>query len=560
MSQTNEPTTTPDQPVRLTTDFADAMPEMAIEWSAQESPTPEIVVLNDDLARELGLDPEWLHSPAGVEFLLGRTGADDTAPNSTAGNSAASSPYSPSAPYRPVAQAYSGHQFGHFVPILGDGRALLLGEITDRDGNLRDIHLKGSGPTPFARRGDGLAALGPMLREYLVAEAMHALGIPTTRALAVIATGGRVQRERVLPGAVLVRVASSHLRVGSFQFARAHGGDDVVKRLVDHAATRHYPHLLDLPEADRPLALFDAVADAQADLVAAWLGAGFVHGVMNTDNVTISGETIDYGPCAFLDAHDPRAVFSSIDGQGIYAFGAQPRVLEWDLARFTETLAPLYDADPDRALALAREHLSGFRGLVDGRIRDAWRAKLGLADGAGPADAVAVGAVVEEWLAMLGDDAPDHTLVHRALTLVAAGGRAQGGADDPAGVDADTDADSGDRAPADVDPEVAETAFLAHFTDADRATEWLAAWRALSPDAAEMRRVNPIYIPRNHLVEEALAAAGAGDANEPRDLGPFHALLARITDPHSHSGNPDDERYERPAPVEFGDYTTYCGT
>lgn len=268
MSQTNEPTTTTDQPVRLTTDFADAMPEMAIEWSAQESPTPEIVVLNDELARELGLDPEWLRSPAGVEFLTGRAGADANSDDAT--NPARGATHSSAtAPYRPVAQAYSGHQFGHFVPILGDGRALLLGEITDRDGNLRDIHLKGSGPTPFARRGDGLAALGPMLREYLVAEAMHALGIPTTRALAVIATGGRVQRERVLPGAVLVRVASSHLRVGSFQFARAHGGDDVVKRLVDHAAARHYPHLLDLPEADRPLALFDAVADAQADLVAA---------------------------------------------------------------------------------------------------------------------------------------------------------------------------------------------------------------------------------------------------------------------------------------------------
>ncbi|HJG57975.1 MAG TPA: protein adenylyltransferase SelO family protein, partial [Corynebacterium xerosis] len=234
------------------------MPEMAIDWAAQEAPAPELVVLNDDLARELGLDPEWLRTPAGVDFLLGRSNP---------------------APYRPVAQAYSGHQFGQFVPILGDGRALLLGEITDRDGNLRDIHLKGSGPTPFARRGDGLAALGPMLREYLVAEAMHALGIPTTRALAVIATGGRVQRERALPGAILVRVAASHLRVGSFQFARAHGGDDVVKRLVDHAAARHYPDVLSLPQAERPLALFDAVADAQASLVAAWLGAGFVHGV-----------------------------------------------------------------------------------------------------------------------------------------------------------------------------------------------------------------------------------------------------------------------------------------
>ncbi len=506
MSQTNEPTATPDPPVRLNSDFAGAMPEMAIDWPAQEYPSPEIVVLNDALAGELGLDPEWLRTPDGIDFLLGR---------------------SDPAPYRTVAQAYSGHQFGQFVPILGDGRALLLGEITDRDGSLRDIHLKGSGPTPFARRGDGLAALGPMLREYLVSEAMHALGIPSTRSLAVIATGGRVQRERALPGAVLVRVAASHLRVGSFQFARAHCGDDVVKRLIDHAASRHYPDLLALPEDERPLALFDAVAKSQANLVAAWLGAGFVHGVMNTDNITVSGETIDYGPCAFLDAHDPRAVFSSIDRQGIYAYGTQPRVLEWDLARFTETLAPLYDADADRALALAREHLSGFRKLVDGRILDTWKTKLGLDPGR-DADSVAATAVAEEWLAMLGDDNPDHTLVHRALTDVAGGGD--------------------------------ETALLGHFADDARAKEWLDTWRGLSPDASLMRRANPIYIPRNHLVEEALAAASSGGANEPRDLRPFDALLARITDPYTPSGNPDDERYERPAPPEFGEYTTYCGT
>nr|WP_231130029.1 protein adenylyltransferase SelO family protein [Corynebacterium xerosis] len=528
------------------------MPEMAVEWSAQHAPAPETVVLNGDLAIELGLDPKWLRSPAGVEYLLGRAGsvadnpADATAGGTTDGASTTSDTSDTTdAPYRPVAQAYSGHQFGQFVPILGDGRALLLGEITDRGGNLRDIHLKGSGPTPFARRGDGLAALGPMLREYLVAEAMHALGIPTTRALAVIATGGRVQRERALPGAVLVRVAASHLRVGSFQFARAHGGDDVVKRLVDHAAARHHQELLGMPADARPLALFDAVAAAQADLVARWLGVGFVHGVMNTDNITISGETIDYGPCAFLDAHDPGAVFSSIDRQGIYAYGHQPRVAEWDLARFTETLAPLYDADADRALALAREHLAGFRELVDGRILERWKAKLGLGGGAAVADVAAVHAVVEEWLAMLGDDNPDHTLVHRALvTLVAAGGRAGGMGDGP---------DS-------VEPEVAEAAFLAHFSDGDRAKEWLETWRALSPDAELMQRANPIYIPRNHLVEEALAAAGSGDANQPRNMGPFHALLARITDPFTHSGNPADERFERPAPAEFGDYTTYCGT
>ena len=341
MSQTNEPTTTPDQPVRLTTDFADAMPEMAIEWSAQESPTPEIVVLNDDLARELGFDPEWHRSPAGVEFLTGRAGADansDYATNPARGATHSSA----SAPYRPVAQAYSGHQFGQFVPILGDGRALLLGEIADRDGDLRDIHLKGSGPTPFARRGDGLAALGPMLREYLVAEAMHALGIPTTRALAVIATGGRVQRERALPGAILVRVAASHLRVGSFQFARTHGGDDVVKRLVDHAAAGTTGRAR-TAQAERrwPVRCRRRCAGEP--------GAALAPGscrVMNTDNITISGETIDYGPCAFLDAHDRRRV--QLDRPaGHPCLRGQPRVLEWDLARFTETLAPLYDADAD---------------------------------------------------------------------------------------------------------------------------------------------------------------------------------------------------------------------
>lgn len=513
----------PKEPsVRLTSDFADAMPEMAVAWRAKEMPAPELVVLNDALATELGLDPGWLRTPAGIAFLLGQAG-DDV--------------------YHPVAQAYSGHQFGQFTPVLGDGRALLLGEIAGPDGTVRDIALKGSGPTPFARRGDGLAALGPMLREYLVSEAMHALGIPTTRSLAVIATGGRVVRERALPGAVLVRVAASHLRVGSFQFARVHGGVDVVKRLTDHALARHHRPPPGLPGSERARALFDAVAAAQAELIPAWQGVGFVHGVMNTDNVTISGETIDYGPCAFLDAHDPRTVFSSIDHAGVYAYGNQPAVLEWDLARLAECLVPLYDADPDAAVAIAEEQLSGFRASMDDRLRKMWRRKLGIG---AAADDVAAAAVVDEWLALLAAATPDHTLAQRALTDVAAAA-ASGAGGDAGHARARLLAHLGDGGGAD-------------GGDGGRAREWLRAWLALSPDAAAMAAANPIHVPRNHLVEEALAAAGSHAAGDPRDMAPFHALLARVTDPYAPSDNPDDERYGQPAPAEFGRYTTYCGT
>src|SRR4051812_46925918 len=299
-------------------------------WQAAPSPSPELVALNEELAGELGLDAEALRSPEGVAVLAG-----------------AAVP----AGATPVAQAYAGHQFGNYSPRLGDGRALLLGELTDTAGQRRDLHLKGSGRTPFARGGDGRATLGPMLREYVVGEAMHALGIPTTRALAVVATGEPVRRETVLPGAVLARVASSHLRVGTFQYAAATRDADLLRRLTDHAIARHHPQAA---EAERPaLALLEAVVEAQASLVAQWMGVGFVHGVMNTDNMTISGETIDYGPCAFLDAFDPATVFSSIDRGGRYAYGNQPRVARWNLARFAEALLPLIDDDTDRAVEAA---------------------------------------------------------------------------------------------------------------------------------------------------------------------------------------------------------------
>ena len=302
--------------------FADALPELAVDWQAETAPGPTLLALDEELAGDLGLDPAWLRTEEGLRLLTGEQ---------------------PPAGARPVAQGYAGHQFGGYSPRLGDGRALLLGELTDREGRLRDLHLKGSGRTPWSRGGDGLAVVGPMLREHLVSAAMHALGVPTTRSLGVVATGRAVQREQPLPGAVLARVASSHLRVGTLQYAVAldhqQPGAGLVRRVVEHAATRHHPHVLD---ADVPaLALLEEVTRVQAELVASWMSVGFVHGVMNTDNVTLSGETIDYGPCAFLDGFDQAAVFSSIDTGGRYAFGQQPAITQWNLARMAETLLPL---------------------------------------------------------------------------------------------------------------------------------------------------------------------------------------------------------------------------
>ena len=320
-----------DAAVVLDDRFSRELPEMAVRWRAEVPPDPRLLALNERLAVDLGLDVAWLRSAEGLQFLVGVSVPDGATP---------------------VAQAYAGHQFGGFVPRLGDGRALLLGEIVGTDGTVRDIHLKGSGATPFARAGDGLAVVGPMLREYVISEAMHALGIPTTRSLAVVATGRRVHRDTLLPGALLARVASSHLRVGSFQYAATVGDVDLVRRLADHAIARHHPSAADAENPYR--ALFEAVVAAQASLVARWMLVGFVHGVMNTDNMTISGETIDYGPCAFMEAYDPATVFSSIDSWGRYAYGEQPAVAGWNLARFAETLLPVFADDLDQALALAQ--------------------------------------------------------------------------------------------------------------------------------------------------------------------------------------------------------------
>lgn len=483
-------TTAPADVAALQHRFASALPELAQPWQAAEVPGPTLVVLNAPLAHELGLDPERLRTPEGIGLLTGT--------ELPAGAT-------------PVAQAYAGHQFGGFTR-LGDGRALLLGELADAGGALRDLHLKGSGRTPFARGGDGFAALGPMLREYVVSEAMHALGIATTRSLAVVATGRPVHRETTLPGAVLARVAASHLRVGSFQLVQATGDAALLRRLADHAIERHHPAAADDPHPY--LALYRAVIAAQADLVARWMLVGFVHGVMNTDNMTISGETIDYGPCAFLDAYDPATVFSSIDQGGRYAYANQPPIAEWNLARLGEALLPLLDEVPDRAVELATEALGGFRPAYAAAWSSGMRAKLGLTASGDAADEL-----VAPVLRLLHAGRVDHTSFWRHLATAARG-----------------------------DAEPVRGLFL----DLAGIDGWLQQWRALAPDPDAMDRVNPVYVPRNHLVEEALAAAEDGD------LGPLELLLEAVGRPYQERAGL--ERHAQPAPDDFGRYRTFCGT
>ena len=483
----------PDTTVALQDRFFRELPELAVRWQAETFPELRLLVLNEQLAEQLGLDATWLRSFDGLRLLSG-----NLVPSGAA----------------PVAQAYAGHQFGGFVPQLGDGRALLLGELVDNDGRLRDIHLKGSGATPFARGGDGLAAVGPMLREYIVSEAMHALGVPTTRSLAVIGTGRPVHREATLPGAVLTRVASSHLRVGSFQYAAATGNKDLLRRLADHAIARHHPSAAN---ADRPhLALFEAVVAAQAALIAQWMLIGFVHGVMNTDNTTISGETIDYGPCAFMEAYDPDTVFSSIDFWGRYAYGNQPAIAGWNLARFAETLLPLLSDSTEEAIALAEQSFGVFHARYDAVWACGMRAKLGVST---DIDAEFTTALVDELLLLLKQNHVDYTSFFRQLSQAA-----RGNAEPTRGL----------------------------FMDLAGFDAWLTRWQALGPDADAMDRTNPIYIPRNHLVEEALTAATDGE------LAPLEQLLAAVTQPYAE--RPGLERYATPAPEDFGKYQTFCGT
>lgn len=473
--------------------FARDFPELAVPWRAEEAPDPQLLALNGPLAVELGFDPDFLRSPEGVRLLLGNEVPEDATP---------------------VAQGYSGHQFGFYSPRLGDGRALLLGEVEGTDGKLRDIHLKGSGRTPFARNGDGRAVIGPMLREFIVSESMHALGIPTTRSLAVVATGRPVQRETVLPGAVLTRVASSHLRVGSFQYARASDDLKLLRRLADHAIERHHPS--SAGDADRYLGLLKDVVSVQANLVAQWMLVGFVHGVMNTDNMTISGETIDYGPCAFMEGFDPGAVYSSIDEMGRYAYRNQPLVAEWNLARFAESIAPLIHEDQEKAVAMAVEALNGFRTQYSAAWFSGMKAKLGLPE---DIDDGVASPLVDDLLELVQEARADYTSFFRSL------GRAARGEAEPArGV----------------------------ILDLPAFDAWLVRWHGLAPDADAMDAVNPVYIPRNHLVEEALAAATEGD------IGPTEGLLEALASPFEE--RPGLEKYGAPAPDSFGPYRTFCGT
>jgi uncharacterized protein YdiU (UPF0061 family) len=475
---------------------------------SERAPAPTLLFFNRGLAEEL---------------RLGLDGQDDAAlAGLFSGNTLPQGA-------QPIAQAYAGHQFGQFNPQLGDGRALLIGEVIDRHGRRRDIAFKGSGRTPFSRRGDGKAAVGPMLREVLIGEAMHALGIPTTRALAVVATGEPVFRERALPGAILTRVAASHLRVGTFQYFAAHGSPEQVRRLADYAIARHYP---EARQADRPcLAFLEAVAERQAALIARWMHVGFIHGVMNTDNMGIPGETIDFGPCAFMEAYDPRAVFSSIDERGRYAYAEQPGIARWNLARLAETLLPLIDADEGHAITLATGVIDGFPERYQHHWLAGLRAKLGLSGQAASGDA-ADAALGESWLDLLHAQRVDFTLAWRRLA----------------------DAAEGNAAP-----------LRALFPGQPGLDRWLQRWRercaaedagadraALRAEA--MRRVNPWLIPRNHRVEEALDAA-----SDSGDLRPFESLLNALQ--HPFDEDPALARHAEPAPGEFmARFRTFCGT
>ncbi len=486
-----------------------------VRWPAEPASKPVWALVNDALAEELGVDPARLRGAEGLAALSGNAEPAGSAP---------------------LAQAYAGHQFGGFSPRLGDGRALLLGEVIDRHGRRRDIALKGSGRTPFSRNGDGKCALGPALREYLIGEAMHALGIPSTRALAVVASGDMVRRERALPGAVLTRIAASHLRVGTFEFFAAHQGPQAVEQLANYTLLRHDPALAEHPQPY--LALLQAVCARQAALVARWLGVGFIHGVMNTDNMALSGETIDYGPCAFLEAYDPDTVFSSIDSHGRYAYGNQGEIAQWNLARFAETLLPLIDPDEARAVELATAVITAFPQQLAAEWLTVMRAKLGLASEQNPAkttvdrengqqSAALDRALAEDFLALLHARRLDFTLAFRALYDHAAGR--------PAPLARLFAADDGEFA------------------------AWQQRWQARQPqrDAAlleTMRRANPWLIARNHRVEEALAAA-----SEHFDLEPCRQLLAALRDPFSE--NPEYAAYAEPAPAAVtANYRTFCGT
>ena len=483
--------------------YAEQLPDFYVEGAPMAVEVPKLLQFNTALANELALGVTGLPVEDLAQIFSGQ--------QLLAGS-------------RPLAQAYAGHQFGGFSPQLGDGRGLLLGEVTGPNGHRCDIALKGSGRTAFSRDGDGKAALGPVLREYLLGEAMHCLGIPTTRALAAVATGESVYRERELPGAILTRVAASHIRVGTFEFFAARKRSDQVRQLADYVIQRHYPQLGG--DNDRYRLLLQAVSARQAALVANWMLIGFIHGVMNTDNMAISGETIDYGPCAFMESFSPHAVFSSIDQLGRYAYENQPQIAQWNLTRFAETLLPLINEDdPERAVPEVEAILNAFIPHYEKLWLAGAQTKLGLENTTTDIDTDKL--LVEDWLNLLEVHSVDYTLAWRRLA----------------------DAAEGNSQP-----------LKALFPSAEVLADWLARWheriaqQSSIATASRMRSSNPIYIPRNHLVEEALAAA-----ENDSDLGPFERLLAVLS-------HPFDERaelasYAQPAPETFTDsYKTFCGT
>lgn len=486
--------------------FDNSYARLPDRFFARLSPTavaaPRLVRLNTALARHLRLDADWLASPEGVAVLAGNrvpVGSE------------------------PLAAAYAGHQFGTFVPQLGDGRAILLGEVIDRDGVRRDIQLKGAGPTPYSRRGDGRAALGPVLREFIVSEAMAALGIPTTRALAAVTTGETVWRETALPGAVLTRVAASHIRVGTFQFFAARRDVEALRHLADHVIARHYPEAADA--ANRYRALLDRVIARQAALVASWLMVGFIHGVMNTDNMSVAGETIDYGPCAFMDSYHPGTVFSSIDSVGRYAYANQPGIAQWNLVRLAETLLPLLADDQDAAVKQAQEAIDAFPAAFETAYAAGLARKLGVF-ASRPDDLP----LAQDLLDRMAQNGVDFTLAFRRLCEAAA----------------HPDGDAGVRS---------------LFADPASFDEWAGRWRLrLAEDghepaerAAAMRAANPAFIPRNHRVEEAIAAA-VNDGN----FSPFETLLTVLSTPHRDQA--EFARYADPPRPDEVVHQTFCGT
>jgi len=507
VSMPSYPRLVSDFPVHFDATFVRDLEGLFQPWSGNVLERPRTLVVNEPLAAELGIDPDFLWSDRGAEFLSGSRAPEGTLP---------------------VAMAYAGHQFGGYSPRLGDGRALLVGEFLDREGRRWDLHLKGSGRTPFARGGDGKAAVGPMMREFVIGEAMHALGIPTTRALAVVSTGENVVRETVLPGAVLARVAASHIRVGTFQYAASLRDPDLLRRLADHSIARHHPLAAD---SENPhLAFFESVVERQARLIARWMLVGFIHGVMNTDNMTISGETIDYGPCAFMDRYDPATVFSSIDEGGRYSYGNQPTIGQWNLARLAETLLPLLDPTPEVAVEKAMAVLRRYPETHDAAWTSGLRAKIGLPESTTRPDDERH--LLGDLLTLLHANRVDYTSFFRVL---------------------------GDS----LEPRTDATtifALRAMFDDGASFDAWLVRWKsALSDNGVDssaavelMRRSNPVYVPRNHRVEEVLAAATDGD------VSPALALVECLR--HPFTGVDACRGLESPAPDGSGPYRTFCGT